>query len=114
MSQSWSKQYFDNKFLEEGLADSRYLLLESGAAVAHPGELKEWLHRTIVREKLLGFNVTIPYKQWILPLLDELSPAAATIGAVNCVVVHWKTDGSYRLTGYNTDAPAFAETLSPL
>lgn len=53
-----------------------------------------------------GFNVTSPYKEAILPFLDSLSPEAETIGAVNCV----KVTGSH-LTGYNTDAPAFRQTL---
>ncbi len=111
---SWSKQYFDNKFLKEGRDDCRYLLCEGGEAVTDSKTLASWLHRIIEHEHLLGFNVTIPYKQWVFPLLDALSPTAAAIGAVNCVVVQWQSDGSYRLTGHNTDAPAFAATLAPL
>ncbi len=114
LSHSWSKQYFDNKFLAEGLDDCRYLLLEGGDAVSDPSTLAKWLHDVILRERLAGFNVTVPYKQWVLPLLDALTPTASAIGAVNCVTVHWQQDGTYRLTGHNTDAPAFGETLSPL
>ncbi len=111
---SWSKEYFDNKFRTEGRDDCRYLLLEGDEAVTGPAALAQWLHRTLRQERLLGFNVTIPYKQWLLPMMDALSPTAAAIGAVNCVQVLWQPDGSYRLTGHNTDAPAFAETLAPL
>ena len=56
--------------------------------------------------RLLGFagvNVTFPYKEMVLPLLDALSPGAAAIGTVNTVVVQ---DG--KLTGHNTDATGFA------
>ncbi len=57
-----------------------------------------------------GCNVTMPHKQAIIPLLDQLEPLARTIGAVNTVVR--QEDGS--LTGFNTDAPGFLEPLQPL
>jgi shikimate dehydrogenase len=53
-----------------------------------------------------GFNVTIPHKVSVIPLLDSLDPLAAKIGAVNTVV----NDGG-RLTGYNTDAEGFLRAL---
>ncbi len=56
-----------------------------------------------------GINVTFPYKEAVLDLLDELSPGAALIGAVNTVIVR---DG--RLTGHNTDTTGFARAIAPL
>jgi len=56
-----------------------------------------------------GVNVTFPYKETVIPLLDELSPDARTIGAVNTVVVR---DG--RLVGYNTDSSGFARAIGDL
>jgi len=56
-----------------------------------------------------GINVTFPYKEAVLDLLDELSPGAARIGAVNTVIVR---DG--RLTGHNTDTTGFARAIAPL
>ena len=73
----------------------------------------EGLRKLVEAEGLDGFNVTIPYKQSIVGLLDTVDDTAAHIGAVNCVRVR-RMDGRLTLTGYNTDAPAFAETLRPL
>jgi shikimate dehydrogenase len=56
-----------------------------------------------------GVNVTFPYKEAVIDLLDELSPGAAAIGAVNTVVVRDK-----RLIGYNTDTSGFARAVAGL
>jgi len=56
-----------------------------------------------------GVNVTFPYKEAVVPLLDELAPAAATMAAVNTVVAR---DG--RLIGHNTDTTGFARAVAPL
>ncbi|MFK4387214.1 shikimate dehydrogenase [Bradyrhizobium sp. USDA 223] len=56
-----------------------------------------------------GVNVTYPYKEAVAPLLDALAPGAASMGAVNTVVVR---DG--RLTGHNTDTTGFARAVTPL
>ncbi|MBQ0152913.1 MAG: shikimate dehydrogenase, partial [Chryseobacterium sp.] len=56
--------------------------------------------------EILGFNVTIPYKEKIIPFLDDLSDEAAKIGAVNCVLIE-----NGKKTGYNTDAIGFEKTL---
>lgn len=60
-------------------------------------------------ESMDGFNVTIPYKTDIMPFLDEISPEARTIGAVNTVAVR---DG--KRYGYNTDYDGFARTLDKI
>ena len=92
---SYSKQLFDSQHF----ADADYRL----CPMSSPEGLREWVRR----EDINGFNVTNPYKQVVIPLLDEVSAEVRAIGAVNCVCVH---DG--RLIGHNTDAPAFRETLS--
>src|SRR5712671_5922882 len=71
-------------------------------------ELK-FLLEGVRRLGFAGINVTFPYKEAVLDLLDEISPDAARIGAVNTVVVR---DG--RLIGYNTDASGFARAIAPL
>ncbi len=98
LGHSWSQRWFEERFVSEGLKDCTYSLHE----MATLDGLRQWVDE----EHIGGFNVTIPYKQAILPLLDALSPEAEAIGAVNCVCVNNGT-----LTGHNTDAPAFAETL---
>jgi shikimate dehydrogenase len=55
---------------------------------------------------IAGANVTVPHKEAVLPLLDEVEPQARRIGAVNTIV-----NRSGRLTGYNTDAPGFVRSL---
>ena len=56
-----------------------------------------------------GINVTFPYKEAVIDLLDELSPGARRVGAVNTIVVR---DG--RLIGYNTDTTGFARAINGL
>ena len=67
------------------------------------------LLESVRRLGFAGINVNYPYKEAVVDLLDELSPGAALIGAVNTVVVR---DG--RLTGYNTDTTGFAQAVTPL
>ena len=86
-------------FEAQGFEDACYGLYEMATLEG----LRQWVRD----EHICGFNVTIPYKREILPLLEALDNTAAEIGAVNCVSVE---DG--RLIGHNTDAPAFMSTLA--
>ncbi|MCQ2065634.1 MAG: shikimate dehydrogenase [Bacteroidaceae bacterium] len=61
--------------------------------------------------KLCGFNVTMPYKEAIIPLLDSMDDAAKEIGAVNTVKVMRSGNGSVTLKGYNTDCIGFMESI---
>ncbi len=67
-----------------------------------PEELEDFVHQ----QTYDGFNVTIPYKQTIMPLLDEIDPVARKIGAVNCVVKR-----GTRYIGYNTDYYGFQSMI---
>ena len=73
----------------------------------HPDELAPQV-RGRLSDGFDGYNVTVPHKVRILPLLDETSDSAREVGAVNTVV---RKDG--RLTGHNTDAMGFEESLRP-
>jgi shikimate dehydrogenase len=83
-----------------------YQLIE--IAGAGQAELRALLD-SIKRIGFAGFNVTFPYKEVVIPLLDDLSPAAREIGAVNTVVVRDNC-----LVGYNTDATGFERAVSGL
>ncbi len=67
--------------------------------------LKDLLARVRSGE-ITGLNVTIPHKQTVIPLLDQLTPAAKAIGAVNTIFMQ-----NGKLTGENTDAPGFLADL---
>ena len=96
LGHSMSATYFTEKFSREGIeADYTPLPIESA---------KEVLPHC---EHLSGFNVTIPHKQAIMPLLAEISEEAQAVGAVNCV----KVCEEGRLVGYNTDVIGIRKTL---
>ena len=104
LSHSFSARYFTDKFAREGLSGQcRYDLCELPSIEALPEMLRS-------AEDLVGFNVTIPYKQQIIPYLSGMSDEARAIGAVNCVRV--SDDGS--LVGYNTDVEGIRLTLDSL
>lgn len=105
LGHSFSAKYFTEKFDREQIAAQYH---------NYAIDAIQDLPQLIVREgeQLLGFNVTIPYKEAILPYLHEVSVVAQEIGAVNCVAVEWHA-GRYRLKGYNTDAIGFGEHITP-
>jgi shikimate dehydrogenase len=99
LKHSLSRHYFNEKFEYEGL-DCLYQHFDLKSL----DELQE------VRDRypdLCGFNVTIPYKEAIIPLLDDIDPVAQEVGAVNVVKI---TEG--KLKGYNTDVYGFEQLLS--
>lgn len=103
LGHSFSARYFAEKFEREGLtAQFAYGLYELPEIEC----VEEFIRST---PNLLGFNVTIPYKQQIIPYLDELSDEARNIGAVNCVKL---SDG--RRVGYNTDVDGIRLSLDKL
>ncbi|MGB6083474.1 shikimate dehydrogenase family protein [Moheibacter sp.] len=98
---SFSESYFHDKFRKENITNSTYQLFDLKSI----SEVEE-LFQT---KELKGFNVTIPYKEEIIPYLDELSPEAQKIGAVNCVKIQ-----NNKKIGFNTDAFGFENSLKPL
>lgn len=100
LAHSFSKSYFSQKFAALALHDYQYELFE----LADIAELPALLAAC---PQLEGLNVTIPYKEQVLPYLTDLAPTAARVGAVN--VIHRHADG--RLTGHNTDYIGFRESL---
>lgn len=104
LGHSFSKKFFSTKFETENI-DAQYDLYEL-QNVSELLALKE-------KSQLCGLNVTIPYKQQVIPLLDELDETAAEIGAVN-VIKFIRKEGGLRLKGYNSDAIGFENSISPL
>ena len=99
LGHSASARYFTAKFEREAI-DAEYTLYE----IPEIGAVA-----TLLPADIEGFNVTIPYKREIMPLLDEISPEAQSVGAVNCV----KCSGG-RKVGYNTDVIGIRHSLDKL
>jgi shikimate dehydrogenase len=91
LSHSFSKKYFTEKFLREGIEDSVYELFPIEKIELFPSLIAS-------HPQLRGLNVTIPYKEQVLLYLDELSDAVKEIGACNCIAFE-----NGKLIGYNTD-----------
>lgn len=99
LGHSFSAGYFADKFDTLGLAGKC-------SYENFPVECIENLKEVLPAE-VCGFNITIPHKRRILPLLSEIDPEAEAVGAVNCVKV--LPDGSFK--GYNTDVYGFEVSL---
>lgn len=95
---SFSKSFFSEKFKREGLPHS-YRNFDIPSI--------DLFQRLILENTALkGLNVTIPYKEAVFPLLDELDAVAQKIGAVNTIKI-----SENKLTGYNTDHVGFEKSL---
>ena len=103
ISYSFSKGYFGEKFEKLNLVDYSYDNLD----IQNIEEFPEFIKRN---PTISGLNVTIPYKEAIIPFLDELSKRATEIGAVNTI----KITKSGKLKGFNTDYHGFQKSLEPL
>lgn len=102
---SFSAEFFNKKFEKEGI-DEHYSLFP----------LETINDFTLLLEKnpdLKGLNVTIPYKEQIIPFLDSLSDEAIEIGAVNVIKFIKDNDSTY-LKGYNSDSIGFKKSILPL
>ncbi len=107
LTHSFSARYFAEKFKNEGISGYTYENFEIPRIEDFPNVIKN-------NPEILGLNVTIPYKEQIIPYLDELDDEAKEIGAVNTIKVIRSVDGSVKLKGFNTDIYGFRETLKPL
>jgi len=101
LTHSFSPAYFKKKFANLGI-DAIYEPFPLPGINEFPGLLMAY-------PSLAGLNVTTPYKEAVMPFLQEIDPVATEIGAVNCIVIK---NGSAK--GYNTDAKGFEESLNPL
>src|SRR3712207_5057345 len=101
LGHSFSKTYFEKKFSDLGLSGYSYDNFELASIDELPDLLKK-------KTGLKGLNVTVPYKEAVIPFLDHLDEEARQIGAVNCISIQ-----KQKLFGYNTDAYGFAQSIKP-
>lgn len=106
LGHSFSRNFFNQKFESENI-DARYLNFEIPNIEVFNQVLKD-------NPELNGLNVTIPYKQQIIPYLDELDEDARQIGAVNVIKFKRISSGETKLVGYNSDVIGFRESIKPL
>lgn len=99
LGHSFSKIFFTEKFVREGITGARYELFPLPEIADFPALLAQ-------NPNLCGLNVTIPHKQTVVPFLDELAETARVVGAVNCIAFK-----NGKLIGHNTDVFGFEMSL---
>ena len=99
LKHSFSKQYFEEKFKNENITDCSYDLYE----LENIEDIKSLLENN---PEIKGLNVTLPYKETVVPFLDELDDSVKDTDACNCIKVE-----NGKLIGYNTDKNAFLESF---
>ena len=105
LGHSFSISYFNQKFADENI-NAKYENYE----IPSIDQLQEILDTT---PNLRGLNVTIPYKEKVIPFLDSVTPEAQAIGAVNVIrVSHEGND--VKLKGYNSDVIGFTKSIEPM
>ena len=114
LSHSFSKDYFTQKFKDEQLENISYELFDLTSVEAVLPLIGKY-------NSLIGLNVTSPFKESVVHLMDELDEVAADVNAVNCIKIirnevstgfdlTGKTK-SFKLKGFNTDVVGFSSTL---
>lgn len=105
LKHSFSSKFFTEKFEKENII-SEYLNFEIESIKLLPNIISD-------NPNLIGLNITIPYKESVIPFLDELDDTARNIGAVNVIQIKRQNNGIY-LKGYNSDVIGFKNSITPL
>ena len=105
LGHSFSISYFNQRFQDEGI-DAVYENYEIPNIDALPEVLGS-------NPELKGLNVTIPYKEKVIPFLDTIAPEARAIGAVNVIRVTHRGNKT-ELKGYNSDVIGFTKSIEPM
>lgn len=106
LKHSFSIGYFNEKFASEQI-DATYVNYE----IPQIADFRKVVEET---PGLRGLNVTIPYKEQVIPFLDELDPDTRRIGAVNVIKIIRLPKGKIRLIGYNSDIIGFTQSIQSL
>ena len=101
LSHSFSQKYFQQKFFKGGVKDCQYLNFELNDIST--------LRKLVQKNDIKGLNITIPYKEKVIPFLDEITKQADKIGAVNTIQIKGN-----KLIGHNTDIFGFEQSITPL
>lgn len=102
LTHSFSRQYFTEKFRQEGIADCSY----ETYPLKNIGDLPALLQQN---PQLLGLNITIPYKRSVIQFLQDIEHLPAGLPACNCIKI---IDG--KTVGYNTDVTGFERSVEPM
>lgn len=106
LKHSFSISYFNEKFQSENI-DAEYVNFEIP-------RIEDFMEVIEENPNLRGLNVTIPYKEQVIPYLDELDKDTAKIGAVNVIKIIPQGKGDVKLVGYNSDIVGFTRSIEPL
>ena len=106
LGHSFSKNFFNQKFESEHI-DAQYINFEIPS-------IKDFKDVLKFNPELHGLNVTIPYKEQVIPYLDDLDEDARLIGAVNVIKFARGFLGKTKLIGYNSDVIGFRRSIEPL
>ncbi|GAP71642.1 shikimate 5-dehydrogenase I alpha [Candidatus Symbiothrix dinenymphae] len=104
LKHSFSRNYFNDKFAAEKI-DAEYINFEIPAIQDFKSVIKN-------NPNLKGLNVTIPYKEQVIPFLDGLDSHAKAIGAVNVIKFDRSQKGKLKLIGHNSDVIGFKESIA--
>jgi shikimate dehydrogenase len=104
LSHSFSQGYFNQKFTNEGIGDAEYKNYPIDSIDRFTELVKN-------NPDFAGLNVTIPYKEQVIPFLDELDSVAREVEAINTIRFEKDASGKTILKGYNTDVFGFSETI---
>ena len=105
LSHSFSRKFFTDKFLNEQI-EAEYLNFEIE-------NISDLVHLIQIHPDLEGINVTIPYKELVIPYLDQIDDSAAQIKAVNTIKI-LRSGRKISLYGYNTDIHGFEQSIKPI
>lgn len=106
LGHAYSQNYFEEKFKKEGIKDSRYQLF--------PLSDISKIHNIISSQpNLVGLNITTPYKELIIPYLNEIDSSILRLGTVNTIKI-FRRENAYSIKGFNTDVDGLRKTFEPL
>jgi len=106
LGHAYSQKYFEEKFKKLGITDSKYTLYPIS-------EISKIINIINSHPNLIGLNVTTPYKELVIPFLDEVDEVILRLGTVNTIKIT-RIKGSIKTKGYNTDVFGLNKTFDTL